>query len=318
MSQHHTLSHWAQHYLEHRRAMGFALKISGALLMDFAHFADRAQHRGPLTTELALRWAGLPTKVSHRYRVQRLSIVRAFARYLVMHDPRTEVPDRRLLGNAQLRCQPHIYSEDQLRQFVLAAAQIKPTYALRPQTYSVLFGLLASTGLRISEALELRQDGVDLDRGLLHVVQTKFRKSRIVPLHPTTTLVMRNYAQARDRHPLASGSGTFFIGQYGHALPYSTVRHVFRRLCDRLGWRSNGALPRPRIHDLRHSFACRRLMAWYEQGVDVNHAIAALSTYLGHGKVTDTYWYLTGTVQLMGTAGARFERFANSSERRSS
>jgi integrase len=318
MSCRPTVTRCAKEYLEHRRALGFALDISGDLLMDFARFADRSGHRGPLTVELALRWVSLPPDASHRYRAQRLSIVRSFARYSAAQDERTQVPDQRLLGRIMLRPQPHIYSDTQLRQLVLAAARLKPTGSLRPRTYSTLLGLLACTGLRISEALELTRDSVDLDQGILRIEQAKFRKSRFVPLHPSATEAMRLYAQERDRDRLARRSDAFFVGLQGQVLPYSTVRNTFRRLCDRLGWRSNGALPKPRIHDLRHSFACRRLLAWYRQGVDVNHAIAALSTYLGHGKVTDTYWYLTGTPQLLATAGARFERFAGPKGRRRS
>jgi integrase len=311
-----TMAHQAKRYLEHRRALGFALNINGHLLMDFARFADRSGHRGPLTTELALRWAGLPSAVSPRYRAQRLGIVRVFARHLAAIDPRTEIPDRRWLGSRHRRPQPHIYSDQQLRRLVLAAGKLEPTDPLRPRTYATLLGLLACTGLRISEALKLTRGTVDLDRGILRIDQTKFRKSRLVPLHPTAVTALRAYAEERDQDPRARDALAFFVGAQGRRLPYSTVRNTFRRLCNRLGWRSNGTLPKPRIHDLRHSFACRRLLNWYEQGADVDHAIAALSTYLGHGKVTDTYWYLTGTPQLLAIAGARFERFAGPERRR--
>jgi integrase len=126
---------------------------------------------------------------------------------------------------------------------------------------------------------------------------------------------MRRYATRRDGDPTCRSAISFFVGRHGRPFPYSTFRQIFRRLCRRLGWRSNGALPLPRIHDLRHSFACRRLLAWYREGVDVNQALPSLSTYLGHGKVTDTYWYLTGTGELLSVAGTRFERFASSARR---
>ena len=303
----------AKGYLKHRRALGFALDISGKLLMQFARFADRSGHRGPLTTDLALRWASLPEGASPRYRAERLSIVRTFARYLAAEDGQSEVPDRCLLGKNHYRLQPHIYSQQQLRDLVRAAAELRAIYRLRPLTYSTFFGLLASTGLRVSEALGLDKDHVDLARGVLRIEQTKFRKSRLVPLHPTVTRAMRRYARERDRDPQARHSNAFFIGCHGRGIPYGTLRHTFRCLCAQLEWRSNGMLPRPRIHDIRHTFACRRLLYWYKQGVDVDHRIAALSTYLGHGKVTDTYWYLTGTTQLFATAGERFERFAGKS-----
>jgi len=314
MNRYRTMVDRAKEYLAHRRALGFALDTSGTLLLQFARFADRSKHRGPLTADLALRWASLPQTASPRYRAERLSIVRGFARYLTGQDGRSQVPDRHLLGRNHDRLQPHIYSEQQLRALVLTAATLASVYRLRPSTYSTLFGLLASTGLRISEALNLSNRHVDLAGGIMRIEQTKFRKSRLVPLHATATRALRRYTAERDRYALAYKSDAFFVGANGQALPYSTVRTTFRRICEQLGWRSNGMLPRPRIHDLRHSFACRRLLRWYQQGVNVNHAISSLSTYLGHAKVTDTYWYLTGTAPLIAVAGKRFEQFTRSTQ----
>ena len=284
--------------------------------MRFARFADHSGHRGPLTTELVLRWASQPP--AQRYRVYRLSTVRCFAKYLAARDERTEVPGPRLLGKMVARTQPHIYSDTQLRQLIAAAGEPTAYYRSRPKTYSTLLSLLSCTGLRISEALKLTRDNVDLDQGILRIEMTKFHKSRLVPLHPTATAAMRLYAKERDLELLRQDSDAFFVDGHGCAVPYFTVRLMFRHLCNRLGMSSNGAMRRPHIHDLRHTFACRRLLAWYEQGIDVNHAIASLSTYLGHVGVTSTYWYLTGTPQLMGAAGERFERFAAPKNRRRS
>jgi len=309
MSHRITILDRAKEYLVHRRALGFALEVSGVLLLQFARFADRAKHRGPLTADLMLRWASLP-KASPRYRAERLSIIRGFARHLAAEDGQSQVPDRHLLGKNHERLQPHIYSDQQLRDLVLAAGKLSPLYRLRPHTYSTLFGLLASTGLRISEALNLQCDHVDLVRGVLRIEATKFCKSRWVPLHPTTTQALRRYAHERDHEP---GAQAFFVGARGCRLPNRTVHGVFRRLCEQLNWSSNGAMPKPRIHDLRHTFACRRLLLWYQRGINVDHTIASLSTYLGHGKVTDTYWYLTGTTPLLAVVGRRFEKFAGPS-----
>ena len=159
MKKHPTMVNRVKDYLEHRRALGFALDISGELLMKFARFVDRSGHRGPLTTDLALKWASLPQTATPRYRAGRLSIVRAFAQYMAAQDGRSEVPDRHLVGRNYYRVQPHIYSDRQLRELVLAAGKLKPTYRLRPLTYSTLFSLLASTGLRISEACILLNYG---------------------------------------------------------------------------------------------------------------------------------------------------------------
>ena len=312
MNGHRTMVNRAKEYLAHRRALGFALDISGKLVLHFARFADRSKHRGPLTADLALRWASLPKTASRRYRAERLSIVRGFARHLAGQDGQSQVPDRHLLGRNHDRLQPHIYTEQQLRDLVLAAAKLSPVYRLRPFTYSSLFGLLACTGLRVSEALNLTNEHVDLARGVLRIDKTKFRKSRFVPLHNSATRALRRYVAQCDLEGATSDSDAFFVGASRQALPYSTLRGVFRRICSQLGWRSNGMLPQPRMHDLRHSFACRRLLRWYQEGVNVDHAISSLSTYLGHAKVTDTYWYLTGTTPLLATAGRRFEQFTRS------
>lgn len=312
MKRQTTMATRARAYLAYRRSLGFELETSGLVLLDFARFADRLRHHGPLTTALMLRWATRSAQHSPRYRAQRLSIVRGFAQYTAAQDGQSEVPDTRLLGSGYRRQQPHIYTDKQLRQLISATAKLMPTYPLRPKTYTTLFGLLASTGLRISEALALQQADVDLEAGILRIRETKFRKSRLVPMHPTVTQVMRRYAACRDGDPDSRSGLSFFVGWHGRPLPYSTVRCTFRRLCTRLRWHSNGVLPRPRIHALRHAFACRRLLQWYREGVDVDHAIASLSTYLGHGKVTDTYWYLSGTGELLAIAGDRFERFARS------
>ena len=305
-----TMTTRVKEYLAHRRSLGFALRNSGMVLMNFGRYADRIRHRGPLTVELALRWATSGKDHTPRYQSARLSIVRGFARYLAARDGKSQVPDGKLLAGNYRRQQPHVYTDRQLRDLLAAAAKLAPAYPLRPESYRTLFGFLAATGLRVSEALRLRQDEVDLESGVVRVSQTKFCKSRLVPMHPTVTRAMRRYAAARDRDPSARGSECFFVGRCGKPLPYNTVRETFCRICRQLGWRSNGVLPRPRIHDLRHTFACRRMLLWYRQGVDVDRTITSLSTYMGHGKVTDTYWYLGGTGELLSIAGSRFERFA--------
>jgi integrase len=305
----------AKSYLDHRRSLGFAMRISGSVLMEFARFADHRGHGGPLTTELILHWASGNRAHSRRHQASRLSIVRGFARYMAARDGQSHVPEQRLLGSEHRRQQPHIYTDRQLRQLLRAAGDLAAVHPLRPKTYTTLFGLLASTGLRVSEALALQRADVDLQGGVLHIRQTKFRKSRLVPLHSTVTKVLRRYAAARDRHTSGAAGTAFFVGRCGRALPYSTVRSVFRQLCSKFGWRSNGTLPRPRIHDLRHTFACRRLLQWSRDGVPIDHAIASLSTYLGHAKVSDTYWYLSGTAELLAIAGRRFEQSVPSDRR---
>ena len=318
MKRQRTMVQQARAYLQYRRALGFELRFSGKLLIQFAKFVDRSGWRGPLTTDLILRWVNLPKSAAQSYKANRLSIARSFARYLAARDGQTQVPDWRLMPKI-FRHRPHLFGEPQLRQLIAAARRLKRTYPLRPLTYETLFGLLASTGLRICEALKLTCRQVDLERGTLRIERTKFKKSRLVPLHPTTTEALRLYAAARVMRWGRLDDGPFFVGCLGRALPYHSVGRAFREICAELGWqKGHGEWPRPRIHDLHHSFACNRLLRWYRDGEDVHCKIASLSTYLGHGRVTDTYWYLSSTPELMTVAGNRFERFATSLGRRRS
>ena len=299
-----------EEYLDYRRRLGFRLRVEGQMLLDFARYADRTGHRGPLTTELAVCWARLPADTTPLYQARRLEVVRCFARYRAIFDPGTEVPPERFLGSAHRRTAPHIYSEAELASLLAAARRLSSPIGLRPRTYATLIGLLSCAGLRISEALKLTRSDVDWHQGTLTIRETKFHKSRLVPLHPSAIRALLEYARFRDgRHP-APRTDAFFVSDGGTPLAYSTVRTAFRKLCGPLfGPRRPGARA-PRIHDLRHTFACRRLLRWYADGTDPDHAVAALATYLGHAKVSDTYWYLTGIPELLALAAARFERFA--------
>lgn len=309
-----TMVNLAQEYLDYRRKLGSQLKIEGQQLVRFAEYADQSGHCGPITIELSLRWARMPADASPLYQARRLEVVRCFARYRAIFDSATEIPPDRLLGKAHRRICPHIFSNSQISALMKSASDLQPTDSLRPLTYRTLFGLLTSTGMRITEALRLRDEDVDLTTGTLTVAETKFYKSRLLPLHPTVCEQLSEYAGVRDvQHPLPE-STTFLISHRGQSLKYSTVRTTFRKIADRLGWQSNGGRRRPRLYDLRHTFACRRLIAWYHEGVDIDHAIASLSTYLGHAKVTDTYWYLTGVPELLQIASGRFEHFATPSK----
>lgn len=297
-------------YLRLRRTLGFQMRSQGETLLLFAKHLDRSGHRGPLTTEMALRWANQP-QLSRSTRAKRLSAVRCFARYLAVRDGRTEVPGRYLVPKVCFRRRPHVYSQCELEQLLEATDRLEPSYPLKRLVYRTLFGLLACTGLRISEALKLTAAHVDLKHRVLRIEKTKFKKSRLVPLHPTAARALRRYADARYGHQVVCDDSPFFVNRRGNRLTYAAVRWAYEHLREILSWeKGNGEWPRPRIHDFRHTFACRRLLSWYRQGKNVQNLIAALSTYMGHGHVTDTYWYLTGSPELLAIAGGRFEQFA--------
>jgi integrase/recombinase XerC len=300
-----------QRYLDERRRLGFDLRIAGEQLMRFARYADARSHRGPLTLDLQLDWAREHVRRTAPITwARRLEIVRPFAAYYRQFEPQTAVPDLTVFGRGHRRLAPHIYTEREIAELLDEAGRLGPTGGLRPATYQALFGLIAATGLRLSEALHLRESDVDLRSGTLTVRQTKFNKSRRLPMHPSAVHALCDYRRVRDRTVARDPDGPFFASPAGCALPSRTVHGVFAQLRDRLRWVARGAHPQPRIHDLRHAFAVRRVQLWQQSGVTMDHGMLLLCTYLGHAKISDTYWYLTGVPELMAVVGTSFERFA--------
>ena len=300
---------FAKEYLAGRRKLGFQLDIEGKELLRFARFADQLNHQGALTEELAIQWATLPHKADPLYWARRLDIVRRFAKHRVLFDPATEIPAEGILGPSYRRRPPHIYSDKEITDLLCAASKLGPPQGLRPHTYRTLFGLLACTGLRISEALRLKKEDIDWETGLLYIRETKFKKSRLLPLPPSTVSALHRYRQHRDQYHSSPQAYTFFLTEKGTRLTYWRALMTFLSLRDQLGWMKAVTPRHPRIHDLRHTFAVRRLLLWYKQGARVDQKIVYLSTYLGHGKVTDTYWYLSAVPELLSIGASHFELF---------
>ena len=300
-----------QSYLEERRRLGFELKSPGTELARFARFADARGHRGPLTLELQLDWAREHVaRTSSVTAARRLEIIRPFAAHCRQFEPATEVPPPFILGRGHRRLAPHIYTDQEIRDLLDLCGRMDPEGGLRPWTYKTLFGLIAATGLRVSEALKLRLTDLDLSGATLTVRETKFHKSRCLPVHGSVVQALWDYLRARQRFAGSGGDAPVFVSATGSALSPSTVHGVFDRLRKQLGWRARGGHARPRIHDLRHTMVTRRVERWRAEGVPIDHAMFWLCTYLGHAKISDTYWYLSGTPELMALVGAQFERFA--------
>jgi integrase len=182
---------------------------------------------------------------------------------------------------------------------------------LRPRTYATLIGLIASTGLRTKEALRLSLKDVNLHEGVITIRETKFNKTRLVPLDKTVVHALREYADFREAYILIPQSANFFLGENGRRLGSNAIHWTFRRLCTACTLHSIPRGRNPRLYDLRHTFCTRRLLLWHQQGIDVEHSLLALSTYVGHVKVTDTYWYFSGVPELFAWIGAKFETYAN-------
>lgn len=306
-----SLLHLVEEYLAFRRGLGFALETPEWMLLDFGRYAARVGHQGSLTTDLAVQWALSTRSSDPAQAARRLAAVRQFARHRAVFDPGTEIPPAGLLGRVGRRKQPHIYDDAEVAALLEQASLLLPSGRLRPRTYVAFFSLLVSTGLRLSEACRLAPGDVDLAHGVLTVREGKFRKSRLVPLHPTATQALIRYAAYRNaRCSKVPQSRGFFRTDRAPVLTRAAVEKTFARLRKRLGWTAHGRARRPRIHDMRHTFAVRRLLRWCEDGADLDRKIQALATYLGHAKVTDTYWYLSAVPELMAITSQRFERFA--------
>jgi site-specific recombinase XerD len=257
-----------------------------------------------------VRWAKLPTRVQPSRWATRLAIVRQFAEYFRTIDPRTEIPPRDLLPGTYRRKPPYLYDNDEIHQLVQAAWAMRSPTGLRAWTYATLLGLLTVTGLRITEALALDRRDVDLRDGVLAIHRTKCRKERLVPVHETTRRALLRYARVRDGvHPRRK-TEAFLVSEDGRRLNHCSVREIFVRLSRRIGIRTRvGRFGHgPRLHDLRHRLAVNTLVRWYRSGVDVERRLPVLSTYLGHTKVSDTYWYLEAIPELLRLALARVER----------
>jgi integrase len=305
-----------EYYLAERRRLGFGLRSSAYALRGFARHVHAVGHHGPLTVEIMAAWARRDSHGSSDPRTwaRRLKQLRPFTRWLQQFEPRTEVPDDAIFGRLPERQAPHIYSEDEIVKLLEAARRLGPHPGLRGMIFETLFGLITCTGLRISEALALRNEDVDLARGMLTIHQTKFAKSRQVPMHHSTIKALRRYRSARDlAGESTQADAPFFIGTRGwrRGLPLGErqVHRVFEALRERLAWKNRGTHHAPRIHDLRHSFVVNRIMRWHVQGIDIDQAMLSLSTYVGHAMVTNTYWYLSAVPELMGLAAERFESF---------
>jgi integrase len=301
-----------EEYLNVRHALGYKLRLTGHLLRRFVDFAERA-HAQYITTELALQWATQPVHAQPAQWANRLGMVRRFAQYCHATEPRTVVPAPDLLPHQFRRVAPYLYSDEQIIRLLKAARQLPSAIGLRPHTFATLFGLYVATGLRANEALHLDRDDVDLISGVLTIRDSKFGKTRFVPVHPSTQRALQRYARLRDRLCRTPASSHFFLSDRGTRVTYHTLRWTFVNVSHQIGLRAPGDSHGPRLHGFRHRLAINTLLKWYRRGIDVECHLPQLSTYLGHAHITDTQWYLTATPQLLRYALNRVER----SERKS-
>ena len=287
------LSEDLDRHISLHHALGFKFRTQSLLLRNYVAYAE-ARGDQLISADRVLAWA--VEAPSPEQRRNRLLEVRRFAIAMYAEDERHEVPAADALGRGlHTRRIPYIYSPEDIRRLMAAAASLAPAGTIRPATFATLFGLLAATGMRISEALALRLSDIT-DDGLV-IEKTKFKKSRLLPLHPSTRGALDAYLAVRRR--VATESDALLIGNTGEAVAYPTVIAVFLQLTRSIGLRGPSGRGGPRIHDLRHTFAVRSLERCPHDAAAVSRHIVGLSTYLGHAHVTDTYWYLQASPALM-------------------
>lgn len=298
------LSQAAEEYLRLRRSLGHDLADAHRLLPRFVAYLDGIG-ASTVTIDAALAWAQTPAAdAASSVWPRRMTVVRGFARHMAGIDPATEVPPLGIIPSRQRWRPPFVFSPADIAALMVGARAIRPPLAAL--SHETVIGLLAATGLRVGEAIRLNRADIDWHDGVLAIHESKFGKSRLVPVQPSTMAALQHYAQRRDqlaRRPTTPG---FFVSVRGTRLIYQSVHPIFRRLCHtaEIGVE---APSRPRIHDLRHSFAVRTLLGWYHAGDDVETHLPALSTYLGHRDPRSTYWYLSAAPELLTLAAGRLE-----------
>lgn len=299
-----SLTETAHEYLAMRRSLGYKLERQGQLLLEFVGYLHDIGAE-TITVEVALAWARRPIGADPIWWQRRMSVVRCFARHLKTLDPACQVPPTDLLPVARQRKTPYLYSQAEITTLVHAAGLLAAP--LQAATYQALISLLAVTGMRVGEAVGLDRGEVDLDARLLTVVNGKYGKARQLPLHPSTVAMLREYSARRDRLCPAPATRAYFMSTTGSRLLVGGVDRVFTQLLALAGIRTPAGRRRPRVHDLRHSFAVATLLGWYHDGADVHARLPVLSTFLGHVAPASTWWYLHAAPELLALAAQRLE-----------
>jgi site-specific recombinase XerD len=294
-----------EEYISYKQSLGYMIQVESQELRRFARYTRQVEYDGPLTAELAMRWASLQNNFTRRYMARRLETVHTFAVYISAFDEDAQVPRNGVFGKAHMRTTPYIYTDEEVLSLMRCARSLHSPDGIRAHTVAAAVGLMYATGIRVSELTSLRVVDVQLQEGCLFIHSSKFKKDRLVPLHPTVITKLLEYQVfIASKIGARNDDDYFFVTSYGHRFNMRAFEYAFQ-LIRPIAF-SNTA-KRKRLYDLRHSFACNTITRWYKAGEDVNGKLYLLSMYMGHVKPEDTYWYLSATPALLEIAARKFE-----------
>jgi len=305
------ISQQVEEYISYKRSLGYKIKIEADELRRFAAYTKSIDYGGSLTSELSMQWASLKSEYSPFYKARRLEVLHTFAKYVSAFDVLAQIPQMGVFGKCHCRVKPYIYTDEEVSLLMSEAEKLFSPDGIRSYTVSTAIGLLRSTGIRVTELTSLKIKDVRLDKGYLFINSSKFKKDRMVPLHLTVIQELTNYRSFIERK-LGKRDETdyFFVSSYGHKFNTRSFEYAFQLIRSVLftdGKKPNFETRNPRLFDMRHTFASETIRHWLELGEDVNQKLYLLSTYMGHVKPEDTYWYLSATPKLLAISCNRYE-----------
>ena len=304
------LTKQVEEYIAYKRSLGFQIKIEADELRRFATYTRNMGYDGSLSSELAMQWATLKDSYSLRYRARRLETIHTFAKYIIAFDPCAQIPQLGVFGKCHTRTVPYIYTDEEISLLINEAGNLFCPDGIRSYTVAVAIGLLRSTGLRVSELTLLKIKDVRLTDGYLFINSSKFKKDRIVPLHQTTITALEEYNDfIVKKLGKRDADSYFFVSSYGRRFNTRAFEYAFQLIRTALypGTMTTPRIRNIRLYDIRHTFACETIRIWLEAGEDANQKLYLLSTYMGHVKPEDTYWYLSATPKLLAVSCSRYE-----------
>ncbi|XID91541.1 tyrosine-type recombinase/integrase [Paenibacillaceae bacterium WGS1546] len=312
MVENNRITRQIEEYVAYKRSLGYRIKIEAQELRRFAKYTREIGYDGSITEELAMRWAALDDHFTRKYMARRLETLHTFAVYISAFDEQAQIPRNGVFCKAHTRTSPYIYTDEEVLSLMRGADSLFSPDGIRSCTVASAIGLMHATGIRVSELTSLRITNVQMEEGYLFIRNSKFKKDRLVPLHPTVIakllayrVFIENKIGVRDR------DDPFFVTSYGRRFNTRAFEYAFQSIRPLV---FGDITKPPRLFDLRHTFACNTVKRWHEAGEDVNRKLYLLSTYMGHVKPADTYWYLSATPELLEIAARKFEiRFGGDS-----